>query len=179
MKIKTITEIVVTSVLITLCAWISIPFTIAFTLQILGIAITLKYLGGKKGLLSIILYLALGAIGIPVFSGFKAGLTALMGPTGGFILGFLLWGLVYMLLEPLIKKPYQSYLVQTLGLLLCYIMGVVWFMILSTNTSITFSKALLICVVPFIIPDLLKIFMGEAIGTKLKVIIPIPNKTKC
>lgn len=86
------------SVLIAVCAWISIPATIPFTLQTFGIFAALTILGGRRGTYATVVYLLLGAVGLPVFSGFQAGIGTLLGATGGFILGFAAQALVYWLL---------------------------------------------------------------------------------
>lgn len=88
------------------CAWISLPIPpVAFTLQTFAVGLTLGILGGKWGTVSILLYLLLGAVGLPVFSGFQSGAVALPGPTGGFLWGFLAGGLVYWLLEKFGRLP--------------------------------------------------------------------------
>ncbi len=80
---------------LTLCAWITIPLgPVPFTMQNFGIFAALGLLGGRRGSLTVAVYLLLGLVGLPVFSGFGAGPGALLGPTGGFLLGFLLCALV-------------------------------------------------------------------------------------
>ena len=74
------------AVLIAVCSWISIPATVPFTLQTFGIFVTVGILGGKRGSVSVLIYLLLGAVGIPVFAGFKGGIGALLGTTGGYII---------------------------------------------------------------------------------------------
>ena len=95
--------------LITVCAWISIPvLDIAFTLQTLGIFLAFGLLGGKRGFLAVVLYLLLGAAGMPVFSGFQGGIGCLAGVTGGYLWGFAFSGLIYWLLERFGKIPAMS-----------------------------------------------------------------------
>ena len=77
------------TIIIALCSYITIPVVIPITLQTLGIFITLELLGGKKGTFSVLSYFLLGAIGIPVFSGFRGGIGVLLSPTGGYIIGFI------------------------------------------------------------------------------------------
>ena len=86
------------AVLIAVCAWISIPIEIPFTMQTFGVFLALRLLKGKYGTLSILIYILLGAIGAPVFAGFSSGLGILLGPTGGYIIGFLFCGIIYMAL---------------------------------------------------------------------------------
>ena len=75
------------AVLITVCSWISIPFIVPFTMQTFALFLAINFLGGKKGLISIVIYVALGAVGVPVFSGFTSGIGALFGLNGGYIFG--------------------------------------------------------------------------------------------
>ena len=89
------------SVLIAICAWISIPATVPFTLQTFAVLCTLGLLGGKRGTVAILLYLLMGAVGLPVFSNFGGGLGKLLGVTGGYLIGFLAASLLYWLLTKL------------------------------------------------------------------------------
>ena len=119
-------------------------------------------------------YLRMGAVGMPVFSGFRGGLGALLGTTGGYILGFLLSALLYWLITHLLgsKLPTQI-LAMVLGLLSCYLFGTLWYVQVYTSTTgvISWSQALSWCVLPFIIPDLCKmgfaIFLGRRISSYL------------
>ena len=88
MKTKDMALIGLFAALLAICSWISIPTTIPFTLQTMGVFLAVGLLGGKRGTISILLYLLIGAVGVPVFSGFKGGIGALAGPTGGYLIGF-------------------------------------------------------------------------------------------
>ena len=90
------------AVLLTVCAWISVPLPVPFTLQTFAIFAALGILGGRRGTWAVAVYLLLGAVGLPVFSGFRGGLGALLGTTGGYILGFLALALVYWLVTALL-----------------------------------------------------------------------------
>ena len=81
--------IAIFAVLIAICSWISIPAAVPFTLQTFGVFIAVGVLGGKRGSLSVLVFILLGAIGIPVFANFSGGIGVLAGPTGGYIIGFL------------------------------------------------------------------------------------------
>lgn len=85
------------AVLISICSWISIPTTVPFTMQTFAVFFVLSALGGKRGTVAIIVYILLGAVGIPVFSNFTSGIGILLGNTGGYIVGFVFIGLVYWL----------------------------------------------------------------------------------
>ena len=77
--------------LIAVCAWISIPADVPFTLQTFAIFAVCGLLGGKRGTVSVLVYLLLGAVGAPVFAGFRGGFASLIGTTGGYLVGFILW----------------------------------------------------------------------------------------
>ena len=87
--------------LLALCAWLTIPTVVPFTMQTFGIFLAVGLLGGKLGSLAVGVYLLLGIVGLPVFSGFSGGIGTLAGVTGGYLLGFLLIALVMWLAERL------------------------------------------------------------------------------
>ena len=126
MKVRNMAQCALFAALLTLCAWVSVPAAdVAFTLQTFGIALTLLLLDGKRGTLSILVYLLLGIVGLPVFTGFQGGIGTLLNVTGGYILGFLVWGLLYWLITAI--APNKQLLALILGLLACYAFGSFWF----------------------------------------------------
>ena len=146
--------------LMAVCAWISIPvFDIAFTLQTFGIFLALGLLGGKWGSAAILIYLLLGAAGMPVFTGFQGGIGALAGVTGGYLWGFLLSGLVYWALERFGKLP-----AMIAGLIVCYICGSAWFYLYAGGGLL---PILLRCVVPYLIPDAAKLALAYTLTRRL------------
>ena len=166
-KFKTIdmVYIAVFAVLIAICSWISIPTTVPFTLQTFAVFLAVGVLGGKRGSLSVLIYILLGAVGIPVFAGFSGGFGVLLGQTGGYIVGFLLW-----LMEALLgKKTWVLGLSMVLGLIVCYAIGTVWFMVVYARNSGAVGLATVLgwCVIPFIIPDLIKIVLALALSKRL------------
>ena len=159
------------AVLIAVCAWISIPFTVPFTLQTFAVFAALCTLGGRRGTFAILTYLLLGSAGLPVFAGFKGGLGALLGTTGGYILGFLLSALLYWLLTAKLgDRPAIRVLGCLLGLLVCYTFGTAWFLLVYTQTTgaVGLLTALGWCVFPFVIPDLLKLALALFLSQKLR-----------
>jgi len=145
------------------CAWISIPVgDIAFTMQTFAVFLTLCLLGGKWGSVSILIYLLLGGVGLPVFSGFQGGLGVLLGATGGYLWGFLLTGLCYRVLRRL-GRP----LAMAAGLMGCYLCGSLWFTV-YTGGGIGFAAAVLKCVVPFLIPDALKLTAAYVLSRRIR-----------
>ncbi len=171
---KDLTRISLFSAVMVICSWISIPFTIPFTMQTFAIFLALLTLGGKKGTISIIVYIFLGVIGLPVFAGFTGGVGALMGITGGFIWGFILQGIIYILFEKfIIKSNIINVASLIIGLFACYFCGVVWFAnIYSATAGVNdYFYALTVCVIPYIIPDLLKLSLALIISKSLKRVV--------
>lgn len=157
--------------MIAVCSWISIPSAVPFTLQTLGVFTAIGVLGGKKGTLSILTYILLGIVGLPVFAGFAGGIGVLFGATGGYILGFLFSALFMWGMETLFgNRKIALGMAMIGGLLICYCFGTVWFMaVYMRNTgAIGVGAVLLRCVIPFIIPDLLKIAAALWITNRLK-----------
>ena len=153
---------------IAVCSWITIPFVVPFTLQTFGVFLAFKILGGKLGTISIALYIFLGAIGCPVFHNFHSGIYHIIGPTGGYIIGFLASGITYIALNK-IKIFIPKILILLFSLLPCYLFGTAWFsFVYIKNVSINIIYVISICVVPFIIPDIFKILLADLVGEKLK-----------
>ena len=159
------------AVIIAVCSWISIPTTVPFTLQTFGVFMAVGLLGGKKGTISVLVYILLGAVGVPVFAGFSGGVGVLFGTTGGYIVGFLLSGLVYWAMTAAFGEKLPIMIVaMVLGLIVCYAFGTAWFMIVyAKNTApIGLMTALGWCVFPFIIPDCIKIALAVVLTKQLK-----------
>lgn len=164
------------AVLIAVCSWISIPTTVPFTMQTFAVFCVLALLGGKRGLISVCVYIGLGAIGAPVFAGFKGGLAVLFGTTGGYILGFLLTAGAYWLASALLGEHLWVQLGSLLiGLMLCYVFGTSFFVVVYTATkgTIALSTALAWCVFPFIVPDLIKLVLSLLLAKRLKKLLRI------
>ena len=161
------------SALIAVCAWITIPIPgIPFTMQVFGVFTAIAILGAKKGALSILIYILLGAVGVPVFSGFNGGIGALLGTTGGYIVGFLISAFAYGIFDAVIKKNgfFITFLKMFASHIFCYIFGSVWYMAVYTKNTgaIGFFGILMGCVIPYIIPDMVKIALAVLIGREVK-----------
>ena len=170
-KTYDIVYIAVFAVIMAICSWISIPAAVPFTLQTFGVFIAVGVLGGKRGSLSVLVFILLGAIGIPVFANFSGGIGVLAGPTGGYIIGFLFSALLMWAMEKLPgKKSVMQIVSMIAGLIVCYTFGTVWFVIVygRMNGPIGFTAALASCVVPFIIPDIIKIALAYVLSRKLR-----------
>ena len=147
--------------LIAVCSWIAVPIPpIAFTMQTFAVFLTLGVLGGRWGTASVLLYLLLGVVGLPVFSGFRGGAAALLDATGGFLWGFLAAALVYWLLERSGKLP-----AMILGMLVCYACGCAWFTVYAGGVG--FGGAVMACVVPYLAPDAVKIGLAYTMSKRI------------
>ena len=160
MKAREITLISVCAALTAVCAWISIPAPIAFTLQTFGVFFALYLLGGKRGFLSVLVYVLLGCVGLPVFSGFRGGLGVLLGPSGGFIIGFLASALIMWVLENRISKLWRS----IADLSAVYVSGCLWYGLYSGESLVA---VLAVCVLPHILPDILKLWLANIVAKRL------------
>ena len=130
------------------------------------ICLTAWLLGPKFGTLSVVLYLALGTIGIPVFSGYGAGLAKLAGPTGGYLVGYLLLAFIGgMFIEKSKGNPVISAVGLVLGDAACYVLGTAWFVF---QMQCELGYALTVCVYPFIALDLGKIVVSCIVGALLR-----------
>ena len=163
--------IAVFAVLMAICSWISIPTVVPFTLQTFAVFLAVCVLGGKRGTLSVIVFVLLGTVGVPVFAGFSGGPHVIMGNTGGYIIGFIFTGLVKWLMERILgRKMWMQAVSMLLGLSVCYVFGTIWFMIVYMRTTgpVGLSAVLGWCVIPFIIPDLVKAALALFLGNTLR-----------
>lgn len=140
------------------------PTGVPITLQTFAVALTGVILGWKLGFLSTFIYILLGAVGLPVFANFKAGLQAIAGPTGGFIYGFLLM-VILCGIGGTRKNMVQGIVIGIIGLLGCHLLGINHFAFLS---NISFWKSALLVSIPYLIKDVVSIAIGFVIGIKVK-----------
>ncbi len=149
-------------------AFIIIPIPpVPITLQTLFTALSGALLGGRLGALSQVIYVLLGIIGLPVFAGGKAGLGVLFGPTGGYLIGFIVGSYVIgKIIE--IKKDAGIFLIamaMIIGFLVLYAIGILQ---LSVVAKLSFVKALSVGMIPFLIGDALKIAVATFVTLKLR-----------
>ena len=170
MKAKNMALCGLFTAILALCAWLSIPMgDLVITLQTFGIFLTLGLLGGKRGSITICVYLLLGAVGAPVFSGFRGGLGALLGTTGGYIFGFMSTALIYWIITSVKDAPLTRLLAMILGMLLCYSCGSWWYMTrYLSGGQLTLGLVLMKCVIPYLIPDAIKLTLAWILTGKLK-----------
>lgn len=162
------------------CSGISIPlpFTpIPLNLATLSVFLAGGLLGSKWGAISQIVYVLLGAIGLPVFHGFTGGFGIIAGPTGGYIIGYIAAAFLigYILEKFFLSKGatsakiyIQCIIAMVAGILVCYFLGTLWFMKL-THTSLL--PALLSCVIPFLLGDAIKILIGALLVERLRKVL--------
>ena len=151
---------------------IAIPIgPVPFNLATFAVFLAGALLGSKHGALSLAIWVALGAVGVPVFSSFRSGLGALAGPTGGFIIGFIPAAFLTGLIIEKFNKKNQAhiYVVAMLaGALTYFLMGTAWFMF-SADAGLL--EALTVCVFPFIPGDLLKLAVAVILAKRLRPLL--------
>ena len=166
MKIRNMTRCAVLCAVMAVCAWISFPLgDLAVSLQTFAVFLTLGLLGGRLGGVTVLVYLLLGAAGAPVFTGFRGGIAVLLGPTGGYLWGLGMASLLYWLLERKISPPIGL----VLGLLLCYTCGTAWYYYMYAPGAL--PPVILTCVVPYLIPDGIKLLLATLLTRLLKQLI--------
>lgn len=171
MKTKRICMIGIFAALMAVCAWITIPGPVPFTLQTFAVFLAILSLGGRDGFISILVYILLGAVGLPVFSGFRGGVGVLLASTGGYLVGFLLAALLMMLFE---KKGLTARILSAAGAMVTYFaFGTAWYAVVYTAGGKAFSltAVLMACVVPFVLPDILKIALAFVIAKRIKPVV--------
>jgi biotin transport system substrate-specific component len=143
-----------------LCAWLSVPIPpITFTMQTFAVLLCLGILGGKWGSVSVLLYLLLGLVGVPVFAGFRGGVGCFLEPAGGFLWGFLAGALAYWVAERLGKLP-----AMVCSLLVCWVCGSWWF---SDYAGVEFFQAVTVCALPWVIPDSIKLALAYTLSGRI------------
>ena len=174
MKIRNMALCAMFAALLAVCAWVAIPVgDSVITMQTFALFLTLGILGGKRGTVAVCVYLLLGIVGVPVFSGFQGGFAVLLGPTGGYLFGFLATALIYWLVTALGRdKEISRLLGIVLGLLGCYLLGTLWFGFgyLSAG-ALSWGAILLKCVVPYLLPDTAKLIMAWLLARRLWIFV--------
>lgn len=180
LRVQNIVLIAVFVALMAVCSWITIPFgTIPVTLQTLGVFVTAGLLGLSMGTGAVIVYIFIGIIGIPVFSGFAGGIERFIpysetGATGGYIIGFVFTAMIigiFHLFSRKLKNEWMKMFVLALGMLIgdavCFFFGTAWFTAFNP-WGMNLKASIITCVVPFIIPDLIKIVVATIVVNRVK-----------
>ena len=147
---------------------LSIPIPISpvpISLTNLAIYLTVCLLGWKFGTISYLIYLLIGIAGLPVFSGFSSGFAKLLGPTGGYLIGFIPMAII----AGIVIDKFTNRGIQILGMIvgtaICYAFGTAWF---CFQSGYTVGAALAVCVIPFIPADLCKMVIAMIIGPMVR-----------
>ncbi len=146
---------------------ISIPIgPVPISLGVLCILLIGAILPPQLAVLSTLVYILIGTVGIPVFSNYEGGFQKLIGPTGGFLFAYPLMVLIISFSAVLFKRKnvFSICFGMILSLILMYALGTFWFVI---STKSTVKNALLVCVIPFILVDLLKMVCATALSTAI------------
>ena len=145
---------------------IPLPFSpVPISLTNFAIFLAIFVLGMKNGTISFIIYLLLGAVGVPVFSSFRGGLQVLAGPTGGYLVGFIFLALIMgFALDHFDRKLVPTIIGMIIGMVVCYAFGTVW---LAKLLSLSFKEGLIMGVIPYLAGDVAKIIIAAIVGPKL------------
>lgn len=167
MSTRQLTLIAVMTAVTCVLGPLSLPIgLVPISLTNLVIYIAIYALGLKKGTISYIVYLLIGVIGLPVFSGFSGGFAKLAGPTGGYLIGFIFMAFISgLFIDRFSDKIYMCFIGMTLGTIVTYLFGTVW---LAYVAKIPFNAALSAGVIPFVPGDVIKILISSLIGPQIR-----------
>lgn len=162
---RMVTIAVLTAVLCVVCP-ITVPLgLIPFSLSNFVLFLALYLIGKRGSIICCAVYIVMGALGLPVFSGFAGGLGHLLGPTGGYILGYI----PMLFVSGVIFERFQNNAMRVfgiiIGMLICYVVGTVHYCVIL---KVSLVSALAICVVPFLLGDLAKIVLVVSIGPMVR-----------
>ncbi len=173
MKVKEITFTALMAAVCCILGPLSIPIgTVPISLTVVSVYLCVFALGTKFGTIAYVIYLLLGAAGLPVFSQFQGGVSKLVGPTGGYLIGFVIMAVITGLFIDMAShfSGAKKYLLQVVGMVfglaVCYLFGTVWFMVAY---HVTLIAGLSTCVFPFLPFDALKIAFCVVIGNALRL----------
>ena len=173
---KDITGIALFTALMIVCTWISIPLVVPITLQAFAVFVTGGILGPKKGTMTVVAYILLGMVGVPVFSNLKGGVGVLVGPTGGYIIGFIFTVFIVGIIVKYVKTDNKlmnmiiSAVAMILGDAVGWTFGTAQFMAVTHNTL---AASLAYCVFPFIIPDMIKVIAAVILIDRVKEYVKV------
>ena len=168
MNIKYMSKCALLCALICVLAPLSIPLSTLVPISLATFVIMLigTIFDYKLSTIAVCLYLLMGFVGVPVFAGYESGPTVMFGVTGGFLFGYIPLAFCTAFLTS--RKQYKLIGMlegMIIGTIILYLIGTIWFMV-YLNTTI--DKALMACVIPFLLGDLIKIFMVCVISPKFK-----------
>ncbi len=177
--IKSLTFTAMMAALCCIIGPLSIPLgEVPVSLQVLAVYLCVFALGMKLGTISVGLYLLLGFLGLPVFAGYSGGIQSLLGPTGGYIVGFAFTAFVmgfvmeHIRVENKAAKVAVQILAMVCGLAVCYLFGTLWFMYVMKMGLV---ESLTLCVMPFLLFDAIKMVMAVIMGNALRAALSKAN----
>ena len=167
-NIRALTLTASLAAIISVMSVIYIPmYPVPITLQLFAVYFSLYIAGGGIGSASVLIYFFIGVLGLPVFSGLRGGIGAVFDVTGGFILGFVLLALVYWLLARLLPFRYGRLAATVVSLLSLYLFGTLWYSSVYLGGA-GFWHSLTLTVLPFVIPDAIKIYLAYILARRLR-----------
>lgn len=146
---------------------LSVPIgPVPISLAIFGVYLAVYVLGMKRGTVAVLIYLLIGLIGVPVFAGFTAGPQKLLGPTGGYLIGYILLALIAgLFIDRFDHSVPMQVIGMLIGLVVCYALGTGWLMV---SAHMGFAAAMMAGVVPFIPFDVAKLVIAILVGRPLR-----------
>lgn len=167
MKVREMCLTALMTALICIAAPLTVPVgVVPVSLATLAVYLAGALLGARRGTMAVALYILIGMIGLPVFSGFGAGLQKLAGPTGGYLAGYLICAAVVgFAADRRLGRGWILSVSMIAGTALCYGAGTAWFMF---QTQLGFAESLANCVIPFLPGDVIKIIIASAAVPVLK-----------
>lgn len=167
--IRALVYTAVMAALIVVCAWIAFPLPVSqvpISLATFAVMMSGLLLGWKWGGIAVLVYILLGAVGVPVFAKFQSGFGVLLGPTGGYIVGYLACALLSGLPLKRLQKTYIGRVaLLLLGTAACYALGTAWFMHVTNRTL---GESLGLCVLPFLPGDAAKILLSAGLAPLMR-----------
>lgn len=151
------------SALLALGAWIAIPLSVPITMQTFVLFFMAGTLPLSESVLSVAIYLSIGLAGLPIFAGFSSGIGTLMGPTGGFLLGFFPAVLLFGSSSRRIRQRYVYVACAIVSLLFLYACGCVWYACLYGKNGVITA-----CVLPFLPADAIKLAVALPLARRMK-----------
>ena len=143
---------------------IPLPSGVPVTMQTFGVALMGAVLGWKVGALSILVYLMMGFVGLPVFAGFGAGVAVLAGPTGGFLIGFV--GMAILCGVGAEREGMlMRFLFAVVGLLSCHLCAVLYFIPLA---GVSFLQSVAVMTLPYLLKDAISVALAIVCGMKIR-----------
>ena len=170
MKVRELTVTALTAALCCVISPVAVPVgAVPVSLSLLAVLLAAALPGSLRGTAAVGIYIALGALGLPVFAGFSGGMGHVIGPTGGFILGYLPCALaVGLMTRGSDISPWRYPVGMAAGTLCCYICGTAWYVLVTGGTV---GQALVVCVLPFVLFDAAKIALASVLVPRLRRLI--------